>query len=283
MRSGKFDGVLLVSDFDNTLVYTQRTFEEGAAVPQLSPYNHRRIRYFMENGGRFAVATGRTWQLIRPYLPEIPTNAPCGVGNGAGLVDIPTGRYLYRNFLPDEVAGHMEEVLRAFPDLSCEIFRGDDCSDAINPCDFTYYHAQSAGYAFRTVKSVAECPLPIVKILFEGTERQGVTAIAEFIRSRPWAGRCELIFSSDILLELTARNATKGVLVEHLAAYCGVDREHLYCIGDQKNDLSMLEAAKEGFAPSNAVEAVKNSGVTVVGHCEEGAVGQVIDLLDQRY
>ena len=33
---GRFDGVLLASDFDNTLIYTEDALRSGAPVPQIS-------------------------------------------------------------------------------------------------------------------------------------------------------------------------------------------------------------------------------------------------------
>ena len=280
---GKFDGVLLVSDFDNTLVFTRKALSQNGVIPPIPPYNVSQIRYFMDNGGIFALVTGRTWQLIRNFLPQIPTNAPCGIGNGAGLVDIPTGRLLYENNLPPEIARHMDEVLAAFPRLCCEICRGDNQVDAINPLPFTYRHAKTAGYEFRVVSSLRESPLPLVKLLFEADEHRDLVELEAFIRSRPWAGCYELIYSSDILLEMVARGADKGALVRRLAERFAIDSANIYCVGDHDNDLSMLRLAREGFAPANAAPGVLAAGFTQVCHCEEGAVGQVIALLDQRY
>ena len=53
---GKFDGVLLASDFDNTLIYTEEALRLGQALPGLPERNRRALQYFMEQGGRFALA-----------------------------------------------------------------------------------------------------------------------------------------------------------------------------------------------------------------------------------
>ena len=50
---GKFDGVLLASDFDDTL------YDKHLQVPQR---NRLALEYFMAQGGRFAVATGRAFE-----------------------------------------------------------------------------------------------------------------------------------------------------------------------------------------------------------------------------
>ena len=56
---GKFTGVLLVSDFDNTLVYTESALKGLAPMPELLPENRQAIEYFMAEGGTFSIATGR--------------------------------------------------------------------------------------------------------------------------------------------------------------------------------------------------------------------------------
>lgn len=55
---GRFDGVLLASDFDNTLIYTEEALRTGKPVPPLSERNRAALERFMAGGGRFAVATG---------------------------------------------------------------------------------------------------------------------------------------------------------------------------------------------------------------------------------
>ena len=64
---GIFDGVLLASDFDNTLLNTEVPRRTGAPVPRLSAGNRAALEYFMARGGRFALATGRA--LAPPTAP----------------------------------------------------------------------------------------------------------------------------------------------------------------------------------------------------------------------
>lgn len=56
MRNGKFEGYLLVADFDDTFCP-----EHGAPVPE---ENRRAAQHFMDEGGLFTIATGRD---VRSY------------------------------------------------------------------------------------------------------------------------------------------------------------------------------------------------------------------------
>ena len=280
---GKFSGVLLVSDFDNTIVYTSALYQSpDLALPPVPEANLERLRYFMDQGGRFCIATGRAWQIMRPFIHLVPTNGACGVANGAGIIDIPTQQFLYARFLPDDVLLRVSEVRQQFPDLSCEFFRADHQADAIHPIPFTEEHARGARYTYRVISRPEETKLPLLKVLFEGDPAL-LTQISSYIRVQPWFTGYDLTFSGDQLLELTVHGANKGVMAAELAKLYHIDPAHVYCAGDQENDLPMLRFAREGFAPANAIPSVLASGVTPVCHCSQGALAEVIDILDRRY
>lgn len=84
---GKFDGVLLLSDFDNTLVYTEDALLSGGRLPPLNSANREAIHYFMAEGGIFSVATGRALPSFAPIAPTLPMNGPTILFNGAALYD----------------------------------------------------------------------------------------------------------------------------------------------------------------------------------------------------
>lgn len=62
---GKFTGVLLASDFDNTLIYTEEALRSGVPVPPLSAENRAALERFMAEGGRFAIATAGPGGLFK--------------------------------------------------------------------------------------------------------------------------------------------------------------------------------------------------------------------------
>ena len=93
----------------------------------------------------------------------------------------------------------------------------------------------------------------------------------------------EVIFSNRVLLELTAKGSHKGGSALWVADYMGIDPQHLYCVGDNQNDLPMLQAAKIGFAPENCNQILRDWGAHIVRSCDEGCVAAVIEILDRLY
>ena len=64
---GKFSGKLLVSDMDATLLNSDHMVSKG---------NREAIEYFISEGGKFTVATGRMVPAVRAYFSQMRINAP---------------------------------------------------------------------------------------------------------------------------------------------------------------------------------------------------------------
>lgn len=69
--------------------------------------------------------------------------------------------------------------------------------------------------------------------------------------------RIQAVFSNDRYLELLPKEAGKGNAVRFVCDYFHVPKNHSYALGDQENDISMLQAAGTGIAVQNATENVK--------------------------
>ena len=134
----------------------------------------------------------------------------------------------------------------------------------------------------QVVERFTDIDLPIIKILFE-EDFPVLDAVRTFILSRPWGREYELIYSNEHLLELTAAGATKGGMILRLASLLGVACKDIYCIGDHKNDIPMLEVSAVPLAPANAIPAVHEFGAHIVSHCSDGAVADVVEYLDKIY
>ena len=278
----KFRNVLLASDFDNTLVYTQGALERGEDIPPMSARNREAVDYFLANGGFFTVATGRALPAFAQFASALPVNAPCVIANGAAIYDFAGNRYVETAFLDADIYDHVDALLARFPRLCFEVYHDDRRIHVLHPNRFSRNHEHLTRAGTVEVGAFREVDLPVIKLLFE-EEKPLLDEVYAFIRSQSWGERYELIFSSDHLLELTRCGATKGGMILKLAALLGVARRDIYCIGDHNNDIPMLKVSEIGFAPENATDEVKASGARIVCHCRDGALADVVDILDKRY
>ena len=280
---GKFTGVLLASDYDNTLLDTESARRSGGEAPRVSERNQAALRYFMEQGGRFAVATGRALAALEHFVDEIPMNAPAIICNGAALYDFSAREYLDYILLNRDLCRRCQELLLASPTTAAEAYPLlESVIHAVRPNAYTRQHEHLTHTPVREDASLLEVPQPLTKVIFED-EHAALEALRDRLLAQPWIQECEMAFSAANLLELTGRGASKGGMVRRLAARLEIPMDHVYCVGDEANDITMLRAAAQGFAPANCVDAVRACGATLVADCRHDALAEVVDILDQRY
>ena len=67
----------------------------------------------------------------------------------------------------------------------------------------------------------------------------------------------DTFFSSPRYLEVLPKGVSKGEAVTYLASYLSMPMSHVFAVGDEDNDISMLKAAGHGVAVANASAEVK--------------------------
>ncbi len=280
---GKFDGLLLVSDFDNTLVYTEEALRLCVDMPPVSDVNRAAVEHFMAEGGIFSIATGRAKPAFETVVDGIPMNGPTVLFNGAAIYDFRQRRYLVTAFLPDTVREHITQVVTALPEVAAELYHDDNTIHALNANDVTRRHMHVTHSPSIEVDSIEQVPSPISKTLFS-TEEEHLDTLLAYLKAQPWYDDYEVVPSAVTLVELTAKGANKGGMVQRMAALLGIQQENVICVGDHANDISMLTWAGEGYAPANAIPLVLNTpGVRRLPDCRDDAIAALIDSLDKRY
>lgn len=85
-------------------------------------------------------------------------------------------------------------------------------------------------------------------------------------------------YSSDIYMEINAKGVNKGVGLKKVCALYGIDIKDTMTIGDNYNDIEMLDVAGHSCAVQNAHLQVKETAdyITIASN-SEGAVGEAIE------
>lgn len=280
---GKFTGLLLVSDYDNTLTYTEEALRLCRPMPPVSKANQAAIRYFMAEGGIFSVATGRAKPAFEAVADGVPMNGPTVLFNGAAIYDFSTGKYLCEAFLPETARAHIAQTIRELPFAAVELYHDNNDIHALQPNDVTRRHLHVTHSPTVIVDSMEQVPSPISKALFS-TEPAHQAALLDYLRGQGWYGDYEIVASSESLVELTARGANKGGMVRRLAALLHIPQANVACVGDHANDISMLTWAGMAFAPANALPEVRALPcVRTLPDCREDAIAALIAVLDEKF
>ncbi len=267
---GKFTGVLLASDFDDTLYNSHL---------EVSAENRAALEYFTREGGRFTVSTGRARCTFAPYVSLAPINAPVILANGAALYDFQAERTVCELPLPPSAAEDLTALLEAMPQVGAEVYHGDELYIQ-NPNEYTARHVRRVDRPW-TECLLTQAPQPWTKAVLQTGHEELLKAQA-YLRER-WGERYETIFSNAVLLECTAKGATKGGMVLRLASLLGIRRENVYCVGDNENDIPMLAVSAIPFAPGDCAQTVKEFGAVLLPPCDDHAIARLVEILDGRY
>ena len=88
------------------------------------------------------------------------------------------------------------------------------------------------------------------------------------------------LFSNPHLLEFGSKKATKGIAIEQLCSYLGLDIADSIAAGDEENDISMLETAGIGVAMINGRDSVKAAADRVTKNDNDhGGIREIIEEL----
>ena len=273
---GKFDGVLLASDYDDTL------YDNG-----ISPENRRAIDAFLREGGLFTVSTGRSLHnfSIQMELEHLPVNVPVILANGAAIHDFSVGQTLWQKVLPDSFPAHLKQVCAAFPEVGFEAYHQEADGEE------TVYTFRANAATEKHLKrcrltgipcAIEEMPTPWIKVILQHPDNTYLMRVEDYMLNR-WSADYEITFSNPYLLEVTAKGANKGLCVKRVAERMGVRPEHIYCVGNGINDISMLAVSAIPFAPADCYDEVKEWGAVILPSCNESCVAELIRRLDAMY
>ncbi|HOM03223.1 MAG TPA: Cof-type HAD-IIB family hydrolase [Acetivibrio sp.] len=265
----KFKGLMLVSDLDGTLLNSR--FE-------ISEENIKAISYFVDNGGVFTIATGRMELGVREYLKVLPVNAPVILYNGALIYDFDNEKNLWTCGFREDIRGLLKEVLDKFPYLGIEIFPGGDNVYLLRENEETEKHRKKEGFNPILI-SRDEIPEKFYKVILTANP-QRLPEVEDFLKPRAEGFRT--VYSEKQFLEILDQETSKGRALIELAKMMGIEKSKVISIGDNQNDIEMIETSGTGFAVENAHPELIEACDCVCVHHDSHAAGYVVDWIEKN-
>lgn len=266
---GKFDGFLICTDLDGTLLCNDKT---------ISGENLSAIEYFKQEGGFFTFVTGRMPFFVSHVYDRIKPNTPIGCINGGGLYDYPNQTYLWQGTMPDGVVDLIRSVDEAVPNVGIQVntfYHTYFCRE--NPVMQTFRRLTGLPNLTCHYTEMAE---PIAKILFGCELDEDVEQVSRVLRAHPLASNFDFIRSERTLFEILPKGISKGTAIQNLVDHLRLDISKTIAIGDFDNDIPMFRAAKVGIAVSNACEEALAAADYITVSNEESAIARVIADLE---
>jgi HAD superfamily hydrolase (TIGR01484 family) len=234
-------------------------------------------------GVHVALVTGRSYPFVRPIAEPLPETLTLIVSNGAVERGM-DGSTRARRLLSREVARTVLRATEAHRDAAALVFDRDadrqvifETMDWSHPGRAAYWRRNQSLIAQSTPLEDALVEDPI-QVMFNG----GVEAMRLLVESlRSEARDCAVSLTEyehrDFsLIDVTDPLATKGQALAWLAGQLGVDRDEVMAIGDNFNDLEMLEYSGVPVVMGNAVSGLKDRGWTMTGDNDHEGVVEAI-------
>ena len=265
---------LLVVDIDGTI---------SGRSNDISPLVLASLKAVQAQGIAVTIATGRMYSSAQRFHRLLNSKLPLIAYQGAWIQDTGSDVLLQDWKLTPIQVTYLLDYFEQ-PHLRDRIDVHLYIGDRLHVRDIT---AQTENYSSRSgIKPVATGDLrstlgtPPTKLLALGPDASLIqTCLAELktlTPPEPW----HLTTSSATFLEATHPQANKGEAVRYLAEdILGLQAHQVMTIGDNFNDLEMLQYAGIGVAMGDAPIRVKQQADWVTASAEEDGVAQILNTL----
>ena len=265
---------LLAIDIDGTLL------DSEGRVPAA---NAEAIARASAAGVEIALATGRRYDFARPVFELLPGPLTLILSNGA-IVKTREGTTLSRRLLPREIA---RDVLARIPlhrdgaavtfDRPCEGQVVFETIDWEHPRHQRFFAANRP--FLRAVTPLEACLTEDpVQVMFSGGCAE-MRAVFAQLRDNEAFGvtLTEYLHRDFSLVDVVRAGCSKGAALEEWAAQRGVRRDEVMAIGDNINDLEMLEFAGTAVVMGNGSEELKTRGWAVTATNDECGLAHAVE------
>lgn len=241
---------------------------DGTLLPSnshtISDRNAQALLAAQQAGITVVIATGRRVAYTTPLIETIGLRAdtPLITSNGAVTRQL-NGAHLDRSHMPSSVARGVCGLLRPFGAVVFTFDRDGRGELVLEDLEQTHGRislwVEANRNAIEVVKPLEDALLdkedPIQGMVAGTVDRMRDAEHA--LRASAWAESCACVRTEyparDIsILDLLPYGVSKATALESLAAALGIDRSEVMAIGDNWNDLDMLEWAGQSFVMANA-------------------------------
>ncbi len=269
---------LIAIDIDGTLL------DEHSQLPAI---NRNAVAEAAARGIEVALVTGRRYDFAMPIARQFPCPLTMIVNNGA-LVKSAAGDTHLVKLLPCHVAARVIDAAGAFRDLASVCFNRPRENQVIYE-RIDWNDSLRSGYFQRNREFLGEMsPLrdclteDPIQVMFTGYLNE-VREVETFLSGLPFAAEYSVAMTiydkRDFgLVDVIAPGCSKGATLAEWVSRRGWSRDDVMAIGDNLNDLEMLQFAGLPVVMGNSVPELKALGWPETLTNDQGGVAAAIEM-----
>jgi Cof subfamily protein (haloacid dehalogenase superfamily) len=266
---------MLVVDVDGTLIGRDR---------HVSPRVRAAVRAALDAGALVTLATGRWFRSAQPVAAELGLELPIILHNGALVKDSLTGEVLDHCHLPLPMARTAIALIerRGLQPIVYENAFGGELMVAgpaalDSPATARYLATKKVALRRAPRGGLALLDDPLELVVVDTAERADPLLI-ELTRG-PWRAVTSMstLVPEARFIEILSPDCSKTNAIRRLAGRCGVELAEVIAVGDNFNDLDMIEAAGLGVAMGNAPPEVRARAAWVAPSVEADGLAVAIE------
>ena len=268
---------LFVTDMDGTLLDDDK---------KLSEKNIQTIRKLKNYGIKFAVATGRHDSMIKSYLKHLDLQVPVISCNGAMVREPFSDQVLVSETLPKEQS--LEVIDTCIKEkVDFHIYGHDSIFGEKLSHKMLYYQdlnktlpseEQTKLVIVPDCKDMVESGSePLYKFLIITERNNAQPGIFDHLAGISGLTVCQ---SMPTFCDVMKAGISKAYALQKLSESLGINRNEIVAIGDQFNDIDLIEYAGLGIAVANAEDALKEKADMITNsNNNEDAVSEAIESI----
>ena len=270
---------LLAIDIDGTLLDSRG---------RLPPAHRDALVDATARGIQIALVTGRSFHFTAPIVDLLPIPLMLICNNGA-VVKRKTGETEMRHLLSREAARHVLIETRRLEDSVAIVFdRPGERQIVFERMDWSQLNRR--GYYEKNKAYIAEAPGPLadvltedpIQVMFNGSV-EPMRQLAAALRAMSAADQFSVAVTEyeqrDFsLVDVNGAGCSKGSTLARWVATRGLRAGEVMAVGDNLNDVEMLDFAGIAVVMGNAAEALKSRGYLLTGTNDEGGLAAAINL-----
>ncbi len=255
---------LMAVDMDGTLLNPDSI---------ITPYTEKTVKQAIEKGLVFTLCTGRPLQGVKKYVDQLGLDCPVITYNGAVIAHSKTGEILFSQTMDTDEARRVYSLAKQKNTMFILWSRNRLYASEISE-KTAFYEGITSTKASLIEDFEAILADGITKMLWY----DDADVLDSWIKEFKTMGFENTTFTKSraYFLEFFSNKTSKAVAMEKLGEYYGISREEMIAVGDQTNDLPMIEYAGMGVAMGNAVDAVKAVADYITVTNSEDGVAKVI-------